>query len=574
MLLFALVFFIAAGLCIYAVVRYLRHDRRPVILVFAVYMTAIGSWELLNFLIDAVTAEQLKLLGKNIVNAVSVPVTIYAIISFTFIYTDHKRWIRWVVLACAVHITCLSVALFVAPELLYESNGLVTQGPFAVAGFVFERFVVLDRTLKPAFLIYWLYTVLLESTAIALLVRYTLQNRQDVVRGQMSAVLVGISAPLFASALLFAGVVPPAWNPTDLSYIVTAVAFTLAVFRYRLFRLIPVGRQQLVRIMGDPVILIDDANRVVDSNPTARDLFGVGPNWQGIAASDFFTPLLDDVNRILDITAADTEISIAIGDTIHHFSLNISPIQNGGSVETGQLIVMRNITEQKDRQQKLEETTQELELSNEKLSRFAGMVSHDLRNPLNVISGRAELLRGEAPTEHVEPIVRSTERMDAMIEELLTLSKAGKSVEKSESIPLAGVAADSWGAVEDDTVSLELDIPEDVEVRADANRLQHIFENFFRNAGEHNDSPVTIRVGTLQGGEESISGFFVEDDGIGIPESDSTDIFEQGYTTHTDGTGFGLSIVEEIVTAHGWTVTVAESDMGGVRFNIDMTDPV
>lgn len=235
---------------------------------------------------------------------------------------------------------------------------------------------------------------------------------------------------------------------------------------------------------------------------------------------------------------------------------------------------MRDITEQKDRQQELEEATQELELSNEKLNRFAGMVSHDLRNPLTVILGRAELLRGEAPTEHVEPIVRSTERMDAMIEELLTLSRAGESIEEPESISLAGVVADSWSAVEDVTVSLELDIPEDVEVRADANRLQHVFENFFRNAGEHNDPPVTIRVGTLHDGEESISGFFVEDDGTGIPESDREEIFEQGYTTNTDGTGFGLSIVEEIVTAHSWTVTVAESDMGGVRFNIDMTDPV
>jgi signal transduction histidine kinase len=196
------------------------------------------------------------------------------------------------------------------------------------------------------------------------------------------------------------------------------------------------------------------------------------------------------------------------------------------------------------------------------------MVSHDLRNPLNVIKTRAELLRTEAPKEHVDPIENNAERMETMIEDLLTLSQAGESVDNPEPIPLAAVVTDSWAAVSSDDVELEVEIPSGAELEADSDRLKHVFENLFRNASEHNDPPVTIRVGLLSDEVESVSGFFIADDGTGIPESDRGEVFEQGYTTNTDGTGFGLSIVEEIVAAHGWTISITESEAGGARFEV------
>jgi len=68
---------------------------------------------------------------------------------------------------------------------------------------------------------------------------------------------------------------------------------------------------------------------------------------------------------------------------------------------------------------------------------------------------------------------------------------------------------------------------------------------------------VTIRVGAIEN-----NGFYVEDDGPGIPEEKREDVFDSGFTTNRDGTGFGLAIVKEIVEAHGWTVSVADSDEG------------
>ena len=69
-------------------------------------------------------------------------------------------------------------------------------------------------------------------------------------------------------------------------------------------------------------------------------------------------------------------------------------------------------------------------------------------------------------------------------------------------------------------------------------------------------------------------GFYVADDGPGIPREQRTDVFESGYSTVSDGTGFGLAIVQEVVEAHGWSIRVTESTAGGARFEVTGVDVV
>ena len=123
----------------------------------------------------------------------------------------------------------------------------------------------------------------------------------------------------------------------------------------------------------------------------------------------------------------------------------------------------------------------------------------------------------------------------------------------------------SWqqGSTGDATLVTETDR----RVLADDSRLQELFENLFRNAVAHG-SDVTVTVGDLDGG------FSVADDGPGIPPEDRERVFDHGYSTRGRGTGFGLSIVQEIADAHGWEVAVTESDDGGARFEVTGVDVV
>jgi PAS domain S-box-containing protein len=203
-----------------------------------------------------------------------------------------------------------------------------------------------------------------------------------------------------------------------------------------------------------------------------------------------------------------------------------------------------------------------LERQNERLEEFAGVLSHDLRNPLNVAQGRLELVAETCDSEDIPHIRHAHERMEALIEDLLTLAREGAAVTDPGVVDLAALAEGCWANV--DTSEATLEIETDRSVLADGSRLKRVFENLVRNSVEHGGPDVTVRIGDLP----DEAGFYVADDGPGIPEADREAVFEAGHSTNEDGTGFGLSIVQGIVEAHDWSVRVTESDDGGARFEI------
>jgi len=215
-----------------------------------------------------------------------------------------------------------------------------------------------------------------------------------------------------------------------------------------------------------------------------------------------------------------------------------------------------------------ERARSQIQRERDRLDEFASVVSHDLRNPLNTATGRAKLLAAECDSEHLPPIRRSLSRMESLVEDLLTLARDGVAVEELADVDLAALAEEAWTTTERADGTIDIDIAE-FRFRADESRLRQLLENLFRNAAEHGGESVTVAVGALPDG----AGFYVEDDGPGIPESDRERVFEAGYTTSSDGTGFGLSIVGEIATAHDWNVTVTDGSDGGARFEVTGVTP-
>ncbi|MGQ3328595.1 PAS domain-containing protein [Halorubrum sp. FL23] len=216
--------------------------------------------------------------------------------------------------------------------------------------------------------------------------------------------------------------------------------------------------------------------------------------------------------------------------------------------------------EQVERTAQLRDRERELTEQNDRLEEFASIVSHDLRNPITVAEGHLELAATECDSEHLEHVKRAHERMWALIEDLLTLAREGEAVTEFESVALTGLIQGCWANVETGDATLITDT--DRTVRADKSRLKQLFENLIRNAIEHGDGDVTVTVG------ETDAGFYVEDDGPGIPADEREAIFDAGYSTQADGTGFGLGIVQRVVEAHEWEIDVTDGDEGGARFEI------
>ncbi|WP_136688552.1 sensor histidine kinase [Halorhabdus amylolytica] len=197
------------------------------------------------------------------------------------------------------------------------------------------------------------------------------------------------------------------------------------------------------------------------------------------------------------------------------------------------------------------------------LDHVASVISHDLRNPLDVAKARLRAARDTGETEHFEHVADAHDRMERIVEDVLTLARGPNVVQPDERVQLSAATERAWATVETDDADIVVEEPLPT-VLADPDRLGRLFENLFRNAIEHGGTAVTVTVGPL----EEATGFYVADDGQGIQPERRERVFDPGFSTDDHGTGIGLSIVARIVDLHGWSIVVTDSTSRGARFEI------
>jgi PAS domain S-box-containing protein len=238
--------------------------------------------------------------------------------------------------------------------------------------------------------------------------------------------------------------------------------------------------------------------------------------------------------------------------------ISIAPVRDNDGNLLNFVGFQQDITEQKESERKLQR-------QNERLEKFTSVISHDLRNPIGIAEGYVDLAEERGNPEDFQTIRKSLSRMDTMIEELLTMASADTIIEDREPIELVVLVHEAWQTAQTEGATLEVAVDSKVSITGDRDILLNVFENLFRNAVDHNEPPLTVRVGAL---DEAQEGFYIEDDGDGIPEEEREVVFDHGHTTSADGTGLGLYIVNELVMAHSWTITVTEGTDGGARFEV------
>lgn len=313
------------------------------------------------------------------------------------------------------------------------------------------------------------------------------------------------------------------------------------------------------------VVSLKDGNMIrpqAISEEVTPDGLAAMPVSEGIVGKTYRTGesyVFDDLTTVPEANPQGpykSAISVPIGD---HGTFQAVATTGGAFTETDcelTELLIRHTENALDRLQR----EQQLQQKTERLDQFTSMLSHDLRNPLNVATGHIELLRNECDSEHVDDIAQAQQRMEELIENVLTLAQDNDERPTVEDVSIAHVAERSWQSVEtpDATLSIECDCV----VSADSSQLQQLFENLFRNAIEHSRGAITVTVGALA------TGFYIGDTGPGIPDSERDEIFTTGYSTAASGTGLGLAIVSQIVQTHGWDIEVCDGKNGGTRFEI------
>ena len=400
----------------------------------------------------------------------------------------------------------------------------------------------------------------LVGLSLFLLGRFFLQT-QGIYRYQ-ALIIFAIGAIVLVSTTLFIGDYQPhpLIDPTPILFNLQAVGVGWALYRYDFLRVAPVIVTRFFREMDDPVLLINGDRVVADYNAAADALVDDLRTQVSIDAIE--DPAFSEM-----LTAAVTDGGTAtefIADTDSRrriYDIEVTRVTDQFDTTQGYMIVLRDITDRKQRERQLEE-------QNERLEEFADVVSHDLRNPLSTAEGWVaavtDALDGEEPDVDtaqmgLDHIAHSHDRMDELIEVLLTMARQGQTVADPEPVSLETCATKAWATAETGEMTLRVDT--DRTVPADPARLRQAFENLFRNANDHSEAATVVVTTTPEG-------FAVEDDGIGIDPDDREDLFAFGYSTNEEGTGIGLAVVKRIIEAHGWRITVGESDDGGACFEV------
>ncbi|WP_336326023.1 PAS domain S-box protein [Halovenus sp. HT40] len=324
--------------------------------------------------------------------------------------------------------------------------------------------------------------------------------------------------------------------------------------------------RSLVENGSDAIVSIDKDSTILYANQAVERVFGyepdelVGEQLTVIMPDRFHAQHFEAVDQYLDTGERQLDWNNirlpAVHKEGHELTLSITFEEHtyeGKRIFSG---IMRDISERVEKQR-------ELERQNERLEQFASLVSHDLRDPLQAAKATTAVARA-GDEEALEELEEIHDRMEALIEDVLSLAKQGQAVGETEPVSVASVSERAWSTAGVDSATLDLRGSLQT-VSADSERLEALFANLFRNAIEHGSEEVTVEVGPLA----DAAGFYVADDGPGFDDADTEELFTYGYTTNEDGTGFGLSIVAEIAEAHGWEVRATDSTGGGARFEVE-----
>ena len=322
--------------------------------------------------------------------------------------------------------------------------------------------------------------------------------------------------------------------------------------------------QRILEHSSDYVMIVNEMGKVRYVSPAIERVMGYEP--REIIGDDSFANIHPD-----DLEFAAEALSGIITDPEKEVTVEFRAEAKDGSyrwlevrgrnfldepVIEGVIVNVRDITERKKREQQLEE-------HKDRLQELTNFLSHDVKNLLNIITARIGFLKDEDSTDsNIRSVTEAANRIEEIIDKVQELSKSNQDIAEAKPVAFSVALEQCWRNIEDSGMSAEVIVGDDIVLLADEERLRTLLENVLRNAVDHGGPEVTIQAGRLAEDD----GFYIEDDGPGMSCDEQEKIFTPGFSTADDGTGLGLVIVKRISEAHGWDITVTESEMGGTRF--------
>ncbi len=397
-----------------------------------------------------------------------------------------------------------------------------------------------------------LYSYLLVTASAVLLLRMIFRTNR-LYRSQSTALLVAIAVPMVGNALYIFEVFPAGLDPTGVGYVLTGVVIAGAMFHTQLLQISPavreLGREELLSELDDAVFILDENERVVDGNLAAEQLLAVeGTDYLGTPLAE----LLPGVSDSLD--GMDSPLRIDRNGRIYYFDVQVSRLSRGYGALSGALVSLRDVTDQRRREQRLDVLNR--------------VLRHNIRNELNVVRGNVELAHEETSGDAADRLQRAMDTIDTIVERSDKVGRLSRLFEtdKQGTIDLAKrLETDLERTIRDHPAAeVTLSLPDSLPVVAGPS-ITVVFEELLTNAIVHNDGDPHVEISVDDNAsDETFVVVTVADDGPGIDEQERR-VIEAGRETPLEhSSGVGLWLANWVVERHGGELCFENRDDGCV----------
>jgi PAS domain S-box-containing protein len=456
-------------------------------------------------------------------------------------------------------VLCLVVVPFITMALRFtgDAHHLIYVSYNMVSGY---GLTLLQTSYGFWFYVQVAYSYLLVVWSIALLIQQYVRS-QSILRRQVMMLIVSALPPLLLSVVDVNPntVYPLDWTP--LAFGLSGVLLFWAAFSYQLFDIMPIAREAIIRRLSEGVIVFDSNGRLVDANPAGERIFGPSTEIIGKSAAEIFQDRGVDRKHL---TEPSSEFSVTVKEISRHYHLTFSDIRDKDGRVVGRIGLIRDITERKRMEEELA-----------KARRFgvigetAAMVGHDLRNPLQGISGAVALLQREKMSEEARELLRIIEggirRSDKIVTDLveysshfdLYLSLTNPRFLAESSLALLNIPTN---------ICVVNNTKNQPSIRVDVDKMRRVLVNLITNAIDAMPGGGTLTIESSEA-QECLQ-ISVTDDGGGIPADILQKIWSPLFTTKAKGMGYGLAIVKRYLEAHGASIHVRTGSQQGSTFII------
>jgi PAS domain S-box-containing protein len=482
---------------------------------------------------------------------VTVPV---AWLLFAFEYSGREHWITKKNIFLLFTVPAVSIVMVATNNIHHLFYTSVTD-QMVGGGLIYP-----DISYGPFF---W-FTIIYSSLIIYIAAMLMLQRfvfTSGLYRGQMMAILIAIFTPFFVN-LAYAvrqinGVVI---DPTPLAFILSGFAIIVGMMRYQLLDITPMAHDQMVANMRDGMIVLDVQGRIISLNAPAERFMDM-PLKEAVGIT-IDTLLSSGMHEPGSPVSADyrtehlQEMERKIGGRQYFFELRCSPILSGEKEVKGNIIMIRDITDQKNAEIALA-------LARKKINLLSSITRHDILNQVTVLLLNIDTAKNA---------VNEPELLELLTAQENTAQNIRHQIEFARDYEALGGEAPKWMSIKEIFINLLpvmgtygitlVSLDHDIEVYADP-LLERVFYNLVDNSIQHGEHVTTISV-RAEKCEEAITLIF-DDNGVGVPKELKQKIFNRGFGKNT---GLGLFLAKEILEITGLTITETGVPGRGVRFEI------